>query len=225
MARRISDKPSFCWWVPYTLKKRDAIISAVNTRVRRIIHKYGIEILTEVEHAKELDWQNDNTMWMDALAKEMYNVGVAFEVLDEREKAPNAWKKVTGYLIWDVKMDFTRKAGWVLDGHKMPDPVGSTFTRVVYRESIWITFTYAAVNGLDILATDIRNACLQAPSPQRDFIVCGPEFGIENVGHVALIHRALYGRKSAGKDFQNRLRLCMHHLNLKSCPVDPDVWM
>ena len=39
-----------------------------------------------------------------------------------------------------------RKARWVLNGHKIPDPVGSTFARVVSRESIWITFTYAALN-------------------------------------------------------------------------------
>ena len=75
-------------------------------------------------------------MWTDALAKEMYNVGVAFKILDEREQAPNGWKKVTGHLVWDVKMDFTRKARWVLNEHKTPDPVGSTFTGVVSRESI-----------------------------------------------------------------------------------------
>ena len=74
-------------------------------------------------------------MWMDTLAKEMYNIGVAFKVLDEGEQAPNGWKKVTGHLVWDVKMDFMRKARWVLNGHKMPDPVGSTFTRVVSSES------------------------------------------------------------------------------------------
>jgi hypothetical protein len=36
-------------------------------------------------------------------------------------------------------------------------------------------------------------------------VICGPEFGIENVGKVALIHRALYGGKSAGRDFKNHL--------------------
>ena len=55
MARGISDEPAFCRWVPYTLKKRDTIISAVNTRVRKVTHKYDIEILAGVEHAKELD--------------------------------------------------------------------------------------------------------------------------------------------------------------------------
>jgi hypothetical protein len=48
---------------------------------------------------------------------------------------------------------------------------------------------------------------------------------VENEGKVALIHRALYGGKSAGRDFWNHLRSCMHHIGFKSCPADPDVWM
>jgi hypothetical protein len=48
---------------------------------------------------------------------------------------------------------------------------------------------------------------------------------VENEGKVALIHRALYGGKSVGRDFRNCLRSCMHHLGFKSCPTDPDVWM
>ena len=92
---------------------------------------------------------------------------------------------------------------------------------LVSRESIQITFTHAALNELDIPAGDIRNAYLQAPSSQTDYIVRGPDFGIENVGCVALIHRALYGGKSAGKDFWNNLRSFMYHLNLKSCPAEP----
>ena len=102
--------------------------------MRKVTHKYGVEVPTGTEHAKELDRRNGNIMWMDALTKEMYNVGVAFEVLDEREQAPNGRKNVTGHLVWDVKMDFTRKTRWVLNGHKMPDPVGSTFAGVVSRE-------------------------------------------------------------------------------------------
>lgn len=95
---------------------------------------------------------------------------------------------MTGHLVWDVKMDFTRKAQWVLDGHKMPDPIGSTYAGVVSCESVHIAFTYAALNKLDICAADIWNAYLQAPSSQKDYIICGPEFGLENVGKVALIH-------------------------------------
>ena len=155
----------------------------------------------------------------------MTNVGIAFELLGEGVQAPPGWHKVTGHLVFDVKMDFTRKARWVLDGHKTADPVGSTYAGVVSRESVRIAFTYAALNGLDVFAADIRNAYLQAPSSQKDFIVCGPEFGLENVGKVALIHRALYGGKAAGRDFRNHLHSCMQHLDFVSCPADPDIWM
>jgi Reverse transcriptase (RNA-dependent DNA polymerase) len=224
-SRGIENEPAFAWWVPYTLRKRDVILSAVKMRVRRTTHKYGVEIPRDVEHAMRLDKANGNTMWMDALAKEMFNVGVAFEILEEGVNAPTGWSRVTGHLIWDVKMDFTRKARWVLDGHKTHDPVGSTYAGVVSRESVRIAFTYAALNEVDVCAADIRNAYLQAPSSQKDYIICGPEFGLENVGKVALIHRALYGGKAAGRDFRNHLRSCMHFLNFKSCPADPDVWM
>ena len=125
--------------------------------------------------------------------------------------------------MFDVKI--TRKARWVLDGHKTPKPTGSTYAGVVSRESVRIAFTYAALNGLDVCAADIRNAYLQAPSSQKDYVICGPEFGPENVGKVALIHRALYGGKLAGKDFRNHLRSCMRHLDFVSCPANPDVWM
>ena len=224
-ARGIADEPAFCWWVPYTLRKRDVILSAVKSRIRKTTHKYGIEMPISIEHAHRIDEANGNTFWRDAIGKEMTNVGIAFEVLEGGKSAPPGWHKVTGHLIFDVKMDFTRKARWVLDGHKTADPIGSTYAGVVSRESVRIAFTYAALNGVDVFAADIRNAYLQAPSSQRDYVICGIEFGLENVGKVALIHRALYGGKSAGKDFRNHLRSCMRHLDFVSCPADPDVWM
>ena len=45
------------------------------------------------------------------------------------------------------------------------------------------------------------------------------------MGTHALVWRAIYGGKSAGKDFRNHLRSCMRHLYFESHPSDPDVWM
>ena len=84
-------------------------------------------------------------------------------------------------------MDFTRKARWVRDGHNSPDSTTSSFAGVVSRESIRIGLTYAAYLGFLLLRGDIQNAYLQAPSSEKHFIVCGPDFGTENVGRVALI--------------------------------------
>ena len=186
-ARGIMNEPAFIWWVPYTLRKRDAIISAVKMRVRKTTHKYGIEVPTTVEHANRIDKANNNDFWRKAIAKEMMNVGVAFQILQDNEQVPAGWSKQSGHLIFDVKMDFTRKARWVLDGHKTSNPEGSTYAGVVSRESIRIAFTYAALNGIDVMAADIQNAYLQSPSSQKHYVICGAEFGIENVGKKALI--------------------------------------
>ena len=155
----------------------------------------------------------------------MLNVGIVFEVLQTGEKPLPGWSKVTGHLIFDVKMDFTRKARWVLDGHKTPDTVGYTYAGVVSRESVRISFSYAAINVIDVFAADSRNAYLQDPSSQKYLIICGEEFGLENVGKVVSIYWALYGGKKSGSDFRNHLRSCMRHIDFTSCLEDPDVWM
>jgi hypothetical protein len=221
----IDKEPAFVWWVPYTLKKRDRIIAAVNSSVKNSSQKYGIQVPRTVQEALELDRINGNDFWRKAINKEMSNVMIAFEILEDDKQVPPGWSKVTGHMIFDVKMDFTRKARWVLDGHKTPDIDGSSYAGVVSRESVRIALTYAALNEIDLMAADIRNAYLQAPTSQKHYIVCGPEFGIENAGKRALIHRALYGGKTAGRDFRNHLRSCMDFLGFKSCVADPDVWM
>ena len=62
-------------------------------------------------------------------------------------------------------MTFERKANWVLDGHKTPDPIISTYAGVVSRDSVCIALTYAALNRVDVCAADIHNGYLRAPSP------------------------------------------------------------
>ena len=205
----IQDEPAFAWWVPYVMRKRDVIVSAVKACVCRTTHKYGIEMPAPgrdiVQNARDLDRKSCNTLWMDLLAKGMGNLNIAFQYIEHDEKAPPGWFKASGHIIFDVKMDFMRKSWWVKDGHKTPDSTTSSFAGVVSRESIRIGLTYAALLGLLVIGGDIQNAYLQAPSSEKHFIVCGPEFGTENVGRVALICRALYGGKVAGRDLWHHL--------------------
>ena len=72
------------------------------------------------------------------MTKEMTNVGIAFKILENDEHLPMGYKKSSGHLIFDVKMDFTQKARWVKDGHRTPDPETSKYAGVVSRESIRI---------------------------------------------------------------------------------------
>jgi hypothetical protein len=83
----IAEEPAFSWWVPYILRKQDAIVKAVNSRVCRTSHEYGIELPTSVKHAIDIDCKNKNTFWKDALKKEMGNVCIAFEILGPNKKS------------------------------------------------------------------------------------------------------------------------------------------
>ena len=158
------------------------------------------------------------------MIKKMHDVGVAFEILEDNASMSMGDKKVTGHLVFDVKIDFTSKAWWVIDGHKTPSPAGSTYAGVISRESAKIAFIYVALNGVDVLTANIRNAYLQAPTSEKHFIICDPEFEIENAGKRAIIRRALCGVKASGQYFRNHLRSCISHLNFKPCLADPDVW-
>ena len=90
-------------------------MSAISSRARKCSHKYGIEISTSIAHAKRIDLKNGNNFWMDAITKETTNVGIAFTILNEGKKDPPGWTEASGHLVFDIKMDFTRKARWVKD--------------------------------------------------------------------------------------------------------------
>ena len=104
----------------------------------------------------ELDLKNGNNFWVKSIEKEMINVGIAFEILDEAKSDSVGWSKESGHLIFDVKMDYTRKAQWVLDGHRSANPIGSNYSGVVFRDSVRIALTYAALNDIEVLAVGIQ---------------------------------------------------------------------
>ena len=62
-ACQIDDEPAFQWWVTYTLRKRDAILSEVKARMRHVDIKYGIKVPCTTKEAKRLDLANENTIW------------------------------------------------------------------------------------------------------------------------------------------------------------------
>jgi hypothetical protein len=194
----LMDEPAFvCWWVPYTLKKRDRIIASVCARVKKKTHKYGIRVPRTISEAYALDKENGNTFWRDAIRKEMKNTEVAFKFLDDGEKPSSGYECAPLHLIFDVKMDFTRNARLVLVVIKQLIQKEVLMQAMVSRERVCIAFTYAALMGLDVMAADVQNAYLSAPCSQKKYYtICG-----ELQGHVAIIVRALYDGKLSGKDF------------------------
>ena len=91
-----------------------ADVSLVRKRETRYLKrtlKYGIEVPKTVKQAYKLDRINGNTLWADAIGKEMKNFRVAFRILPKGETVPGGYKKIPCHMIFDIKMtDFGRKA-------------------------------------------------------------------------------------------------------------------
>lgn len=86
-----------------------------------------------------------------------------------------------------------------------------------------IGFLLAALNDLDILAADIQNAYLNAPTEEKVWFRAGEEWG-DNAGKPVLIVRALYGLKSSGQAWRTFLSETLRKLGFSSCLADPDIW-
>ena len=224
VAQKIHREPAFNWWVSKTLRKRDRIIVKIGARkARKPNLKFGIEIPANAKEAKILDARNRNMIWQDAIKKEYDNVKVAFKLLKDGEKPPPTFTEITCNLIFEVKFDLQRKTRYVAGGHLSDLPSSITYSRVVSQESIQIAFLVAALNRLDVLAADIQNAYLNAPTEEKVWFCAGPEWG-QHEGKPALIVRALYGLKSSGQAWRTHFTQTLGAMGFKSSFADPDVW-
>ncbi|KAI2495111.1 Reverse transcriptase (RNA-dependent DNA polymerase) [Fragilaria crotonensis] len=203
----------------------NTIAQTVNNRYHKRTHKFGIEVPKTWDDCLRLDKEAGNTLWQDAVRKEMSKVRIAFQIIGDDENPPPTYQEIRCHLVFDVKMEnFQRKARLVAGGHTTETPASITYASVVSRESVRIALTIAALNDLEVKSADIENAYLTAPVGEKIWCRLGPEFGSE-AGKRALIVRALYGLKSAGASFRNHLADCMRHLGWTSCIADPDVWL
>jgi Reverse transcriptase (RNA-dependent DNA polymerase) len=227
IASRIAEEPAFAWWVPFTLRKRNRIIAKIKSKYWVRTHKFGIKIPKNALEAKAIDLENGDTLWWDAICKEMRNVRPAFETWDKSvEEIPVGYQQVRCHLIFDVKMgeNFRRKARFVAGGHTTEVPSVLTYASVVSRDSVRIALTVAALNDLKLMACDIQNAYLTADCREKIWTRAGPEFGSES-GTIFLVKKALYGLKSAGAAFRALLADTLHDLGYRATKADPDVWL
>ena len=174
ISNHIVEEPAFAWWVPFVMKKRNRILAKVKSKYWLRSHKFGIRIPKSVEEAKKVDNQNGNTLWWDAICKEMRNVQPAFEVFEgTKDQLPVGYQFMKCHMIFDVKFgeNFRRKARLVAGGHMTETPATLTYSSVVSRDSVQIALTLAALNDLQVMSCDIQNAYLTADCQREDLDV------------------------------------------------------
>ncbi len=179
------------------LKKHDRIISLVCKRTTRYLkrtHKFGIEGPKTVKEALALDRKNGNTLWADAVAKEMKEVRIAFNILPDGRSAPIGYQKIPCHMIFDMKMeDFQQKARLVAGGHLTQAPLTITYASVVSCETVRLALTFASLNlnDLKVKVGDVLNAYITVSVKEKVLTILGPEFGHDS-GKSAVIVRAIY---------------------------------
>ena len=229
VANKLVHEPVFAWWVPRFLRQRDRNVLKMKSRKYILrTHKFGIEIPKSIKRALQIDKETKTDFWRKAIEKEMKNNATAFEIkdyLDNGGKIPPGYQLITCHMIFDIKMDFTRKARFVAGGHLTDPPKESVYSSVVTRESVRLFFLIAALNGLDVLSCDIQNAYLNANTKERNYFICGLEFGPQNEGKPVLIVKALYGLRSSGAQWREHMANTLRLGGFKSCKADADVWM
>ena len=223
----LEKEPAFAWWVPQVLRKRDRIVKQVRHRIPKKAIKFGIRVPATVQEALQFDKEDGNNYWRTAIDKEIKNVKVAFQLLDEGEQIPPGSKQIPYHFVFDVRFDLTRKARLVAGGHRNQGvPQHSRFSSVASRDSVRIGLLIAALNDLKIASTDIGNAYLNAPPKEKVHVKVKDElFGPAHQGKTAIIVRALYGLKSAGNAWRNFFATYIRHdLEFLPTKADPDVW-
>ena len=123
-----------------------------------------------VEEALRLDTETGTTLWHDAIMKEMKHVRPAFKPWDGSiEDAQNKFI----HMIFDVKMDFTRKARFVAGGHTTETSTALTYSSVCSRDSVRLVLLMAALNDVPLSAADIGNAYLNVTCREKIYTVAG----------------------------------------------------
>jgi hypothetical protein len=226
VANSASELPAFQWWVPYTIKKRDCIIAKTRTSYGQKTHKHGLETPKDCQDCIQIDTENDNRSWQDAVRNEMTTARPAFETYEIAIQDLIGHQKITCHLIFDVKLgkNFRRKAWCVAGGHTTRTPSTLTNSSVVSRDSVRIALTAAALNDLDILACDIEGASPTAKCQERIYVKAGPEFGSEQ-DSIMIVKMALHGLKSLGAAFRSKLAGVLDDLGHRLSYADPDAWL
>ena len=190
------------------------------------VYHFGFRVPRTPKEALQLDSDNNNTLWTDAMSLEMSQLQefMTFKDLGRGAPAPNDFKRIRVHFVFAVKHDGRHKARLVADGHLTDTPVDSVYSGVVSLRSLCIVIFLAELNKMELVAADVSNAYLEAETREKVYIIGGLGFG-ELEGCTLIIFKALHGLKSSGKRWHEKLYDTLRGMNFFPSKADPDVWM
>ena len=194
-------------------------------RTKGPVYKFGIQIPRSVKEAYELDAKNGNTKWQDAMKDEIDSLN-AFSTFVDKGKIPflEGYKNIIVHFVFDVKHDLRHKARLVAGGHLTDPTIDGTYSGVVSLRTMRIAIVAAELNDLNIMVGDVTSAYLEAFTQEKVCFIAGPEFGPLQ-GNLMVIDRALYGLRTSGARWHDRLSDVLRTMGYFQCKADPDLWI
>ena len=192
-------------------------------------YKYGFEVPRDYRHAMQLDQRNGNTKWKRAVDTEYELVVIEYEAFIDKgkfsiEKIPDGYKLIKVHMVFDVKPDGRHRGRLVADGHLTDIPLESVYSGVVSLKGLRACIFLGELNGMEAWGTDISSAYLCAKTSEKVCIRAGPEFG-PLAGHLLIIDKALYGLKSSGLRWWERISEILIDMGFVPSKAEDDIWM
>ena len=220
----------------YAKTPKRLIRAVKQSRIRQVRasarYQHGFQVPKDYNDAMRLDKENGNTHWQDAMDLELTQIH-EYKVFKDTGKAqfhngkvvtPDGFQKIRVHFVYAVKHDGRFKARLVADGHLTKEPVESIYSGVVSLRSLRMVVFLSQLNNLEIWGADVGNAYLEAYTDEKLCIIAGPE-SKELQGHLLIMVKALYGTRSGGARWHDRLFDILQELDFKPSKADPDVWM
>ena len=201
------------------------LINKTKTRPSTPTYQFGIQVPRNVKEALMLDERNGNTKWNDAMQSEIQSLNEYNTFKDNGKlKFLEGYKRIVVHFVFAVKHDFRHKARLVAGGHLTDPTTEGTYSGVVSLRSLRIAIAAAELNELKIMVGDISSAYLEAYTQEKVYFMAGPEFGPLE-GNLLTIDRALYGLRTSGAQWHDRLADTLRDMGFFPCKADPDVWL
>jgi hypothetical protein len=186
---------------------------------------HGVKVPRTVKEALQFDKENGNTLWTDAIKKEMTSQHEmeTFILLMEGKLPDGDWQYAPLRMIFTVKSDGRHKARLVIGGHVTDASDYDTYAATIRTDNIRIILFVVVRDYSDMLMGDVMTAYLNALTGEKIWTKCGPEFE-DAEGQIAIVNKALYGLKTSAHQWYMHLTDTLRALGFLPSRLDPSMW-
>ena len=205
-------------------------LNVTQRRLRNNGHKpieiFGVLIPRNVKHAYDLDKENDNSFWKDAMEKEINSLLKmnVFQFHPSNYLVKGGRMTIcTSTYDFTVKHDLRRKARLVNGGHVTDASMYDSYAATIHTENIRLLLHIVASNNLNILTGDITTAYINAYTEEKIYSSAGPEFGAKE-GYRVIVKKALYGLKTSAHNWFHHFATTLREMDFKQSKLDGAIW-